>query len=90
MSLQLGKPAVSSSVKRSAAWQLMEDGKHSMLHVVEGDAGNLHDAFTELCNFFGLRAVDTDLVEFLQALNVTQVGMFPLSYLSRAGSLSVF
>ena len=45
-----------------------------MLHVVEGDAGNLHDAFIELGNFFGLDSADTDLYDFLQALNVTQVG----------------
>ena len=74
LALQLGQPAITSSVKCNAALEFRDGGKSSMLHVVEGDAGNLHDAFIELGKFFGLSSADTDLCDFLQALNVTQVG----------------
>ena len=74
LTLQVGRPAITSSVRRNAALEFRDGGKSSMLHVVEGDAGNLHDAFIELGNFFGLDSADTDLCDFLQALNVTQVG----------------
>ena len=76
LTLQLGKPAITSSIKRNAALESVDGGKHSMLHVVEGDAGNLRDAFAELCKFFGLSSADADLCDFLQALNVTQVGCY--------------
>ena len=62
-----------SSVKRNAALHMAEDGLHSVLHVVEGDAGNLHDAFCELSKFFTPDKVDADLLAFMQALNATQV-----------------
>ena len=52
---------------------MSEDGLSSMLHVVEGDAGNLHDAFCELSQLFTPGVVDPDLVAFMQALNATQV-----------------
>lgn len=74
LALQPGRPAITSSVKCNAALEFRDGGKSSMLHVVEGDAGNLHDAFIELGKFFGLNSADTDLCDFLQALNVTQVG----------------
>ena len=68
-----GKPPVSSSIKRNAVLQMAEDGLRCMLHVVEGDAGNLHDAFCELSKFFTPEAVDPDLLAFMQAFNATQV-----------------
>lgn len=52
---------------------MAEDGLRCMLHVVEGDAGNLHDAFCQLSMFFTPDAVDTDLLAFMQAFNATQV-----------------
>lgn len=55
-----------------------------MLHVVEGDAGNLRDAFIELGEFFGLSSADTDFCDFLQALNVTQVGALAHEFLHSA------
>ena len=74
LALQPGKPAITSSVKRNAALEFRDGGKSSMLHVVEGDAGSLRDAFIELGKFFGLTSADADLCDFLQALTVTQVG----------------
>ena len=68
-----GKPPVSSSIKRNAVLQMAEDGLRFMLHVVEGDAGNLHDAFCELSKFFTPEVVDPDLLAFMQAFNTTQV-----------------
>ena len=68
-----GKPPVSSSIQRNAMLQMAEDGLRCMLHVVEGDAGNLHDAFCQLSKFFTPEAVDSDLLAFMQAFNATQV-----------------
>lgn len=67
------KPPVSSSIKRNAVLQMADDGACCMLHVVEGDAGNLHDAFCQLSMFFTPEAVDPDLLAFMQAFNATQV-----------------
>ena len=73
LALPAGKPPVSSSIKRNAVLQMAEDGLRCMLHVVEGDAGNLHDAFCKLSKFFTPEAVDLDLLAFMQAFNATQV-----------------
>ena len=68
-----GKPTIRSSVKRNAFLQQPDASLRSMLHVVEGDAGNLHDAFCELSTFFDPGYMDPDLPPFMQALSTTQV-----------------
>ena len=68
-----GKPAIRSSVQRNAFLQQPDANQRSVLHVVEGDAGNLHDAFCELSTFFDPGYVDPDLPTFMQAFSTTQV-----------------
>ncbi|DBA78596.1 TPA: hypothetical protein ACH3X1_008526 [Trebouxia sp. C0004] len=86
LALQPGRPAVTSSVKCNAALEFRDAGKSSMLHVVEGDAGNLRDAFIDLGRFFGLNSADTGFCDFLQALNVTQLaGQSVEAFMDRRG-----
>lgn len=75
-----GGPVVRSSVKRNAFLQQPDGQLRSHLHVVEGDAGNLHDAFCQLSLFFDPGNPDPDLPGFLQALSTTQVHMRTLSW----------
>ena len=69
-----GKVPVSGSIKRNAVLET-KDGLSYTLHVVEGDAGNLHDAFSELSKFFTPKVVDSDLLAFMHAFNGTQVSL---------------